>query len=599
MKNKYSIIFLLLLLLCLFSSRAFAEANDVIKATIQSSPEKFDKPGNFEVNITITNVGNETIGPVTLYSPDGKRVLDFGENGEASIAEGSQLNYTGTWTLKQSDLEKGEIKYYIKYPLKQSDGSTSQQNKSLSAKFEYTKASGDLVIEREITPMAAKKGQKVSIIYTVKNTGTEPVKSFSLSENSNISKTAKTIASIAPEAEEIIEFTVTMGTKNLKSQGKATWKVGKANKNKTFDATTITYGEAKLSAKLNSSDTGILAGAQVTLNLTITNSGTVSYDSITVTEPTLGITEEIESLAAGASTTYSKEIVVNENSKYKFIINAKDSTGDSLEISSNEVEIKTILESQQLNLSVQASADKEVFYDDGGRIKFTISVTNNSISDVKNVAIYQRDVKVYTFSLIAAGQTKTVARDFTLSQSGKYRFDARAKNVINEEINFEGNEIYIEVIAPTAVPVIITPSPLPPLVTIAPKTWEDAPESFEQTGRLLNTLARISAGIAGFLIVTIGVSLALRFNFLKHGKNIQASIQNIKKRDYYREAAVEEISYVRKPKFEPLAEAAPVDKEIIEEAPFADEVLPSNNQSETAQNEYPNNYRRRSPGDSL
>lgn len=599
MKNKYSIIFLLLLLLCLFSSRAFAEANDVIKATIQSSPEKFDKPGNFEVNITITNVGNETIGPVTLYSPDGKRVLDFGENGEASIAEGSQLNYTGTWTLKQSDLEKGEIKYYIKYPLKQSDGSTSQQNKSLSAKFEYTKASGDLVIEREITPMAAKKGQKVSIIYTVKNTGTEPVKSFSLSENSNISKTAKTIASIAPEAEEIIEFTVTMGTKNLKSQGKATWKVGKANKNKTFDAATITYGEAKLSAKLNSSDTGILAGAQVTLNLTITNSGTVSYDSITVTEPTLGITEEIESLAAGASTTYSKEIVVNENSKYKFTINAKDSTGDSLEISSNEVEIKTILESQQLNLSVQASADKEVFYDDGGRIKFTISVTNNSISDVKNVAIYQRDVKVYTFSLIAAGQTKTVARDFTLSQSGKYRFDARAKNVINEEINFEGNEIYIEVIAPTAVPVIITPSPLPPLVTIAPKTWEDAPESFEQTGRLLNTLARISAGIAGFLIVTIGVSLALRFNFLKHGKNIQASIQNIKKRDYYREAAVEEISYVRKPKFEPLAEAAPVDKEIIEEAPFADEVLPSNNQSETAQNEYPNNYRRRSPGDSL
>lgn len=594
MKNKVLFLLLLLAVLVFGISLASAEAADPIKATIQSSPEKVDGPQDLDINITITNVGGEMSGPVVLISPDGKRVSDFGENGAVTLAEGSSKTYTGKWTLKQSDLEKGEIKYYITYPITLADGSSSTQNKFLAAKFEYSKASGDLNIVREITPAAAKKGQKVKITYTITNNGSEAAKSFKLTENTNVAKTPHSIASIEPGEEKTIEFTVTMGTKNLKSAGKATWKMGNQNKTKTFDSATITYGEAKLSAKLSASDTGVLAGSNVVLTLNLSNSGTVAYSDITVTDPTLGEVFSGETLAAGAKLSLEKEITVESNAKYQFTVSATDATGEKTELKTSEIEIKTILESEQMSLKVSVVADKDVFYDDGGRIKFTISVTNNSLGDAKRVAIYQRDVKVYTFALISPGQTKTVARDFTLTQSGKYRFDAKAKNVINKEVTFEGNEIYIEVIAPTAEPVVITPSPLPPLVTLAPKTWADAPDSFENTGKLLNTLARITGIISALLVGTIGLSLVLRANYVKKSKNIKASIKKLKpKRNYYQQATVEEIIPSPKPSFEPAESSSFMTAELSEDAPFADGLG-----KEEGSAEHPN-YRRRSPGDKI
>ncbi len=597
MKNKVFFAVLILLTLFFANHLVYAESVDPIKATIQSSPEKVDGVRELDISITITNVGNETSGAIVLFSPDGKRVLDFGEKGEITLAEGSSKTYTGKWTLKQSDLESGEIKYYIKYPIKQADGSESTQNKFLSAKFEYTKVSSDVNITREITPLAAKKGQEVSVVYTITNNGTEAIRNFHITENSSISKEGKSLASIPAGEEKKITFTVKMGTKNLRSAGKATWKIGNESKSKTFDSATITYGEAKLSAKLTSSETGILAGSNVVLSLALNNTGTVAYTNINVTDATLGEVFSGESLAAGASLTLDKEITVESASKYQFIVTATDATGETVEIKTGTVEIKTILESEQLSLSVSAVADKDVFYDDGGRIKFTISVTNNSLSDAKNVTVFERDVNVYTFALISPGQTKTVARDFTLTQSGKYRFDARARNKINEMLTFEGNEIYIEVIAPTAVPIVITPSPLPPLVTLAPKTWEDAPASFESTGKLLNTLAMITGGIAAVLLTTVGLSLALRANYVSKSKNVKASIKKLKpKRNYYQQATVEEITPGSKPTTDLPDKSSFLDNEAANEAPFADMIdTPMHTSADAA----PSTYRRRSPGDNI
>ncbi len=594
MKRK-SLLFLILLAIALFAvTFSLGESTDPIKATIQYSPTQVSGIQDIEVNITITNVSSgENTKTVTLYSPDGKRVLDFGENGDVVLTEGSSKTYSGKWTLSQSDLEKGEIKYYIRYPLSKEDGTEEVKSKFLAATFESAqKNENGVSFERVISPLTAPKGQEITIDYIIVNNSGDTIKNIKIQENKAISKDTKTLATLAAGEQGKLSFTTKMGTKNLKSHPVITYRVDNKVKKVNIEDKTISYGEAKVNAKLTLSDTGVLVGSTVKLSLDLNNTGTIGYSNVVVSDSNLGELFSGENLPAGASLHLEKDVVVEKDTSFNLNVVGIDESGSKIEVNTGAQTVRTITESQQLSLSVNTVADKEVFYDDGGRIKFTISVSNNSLGEAKNVAIYQRDTHVYTFQSIAPGQTKSVARDFTLSQSGKYRFDAKVKNVINEDLTFNGNELYIEVIAPTAVPVIITPSPLPPLVTIAPKQWSDAPESFANNGRTLNTLTIVSLALFGFFAGIALISLALRGLALYKSNNAKGNIKTLKNsRNYYKPAETKEEVQTHEP------QASIVFEE--NDSPYADVVETEETHTEDADTMRTANIRRRSPGDSL
>lgn len=601
MKNRLLLIILLLAIYLISPSIYFAEVSDPIKASIQYSPASLSAPQDIEINITITNVGTEDMTePVTLYSPDGKIIKDFGENGQVLLSVGSSKTYSGKWSISQSDLENGEIKYYIKYNITDENGDKKSITKELVAKYEYAKSQDEFSITRDINPAFAKKNQDVNVIYTLVNNTDKIVKNIKIIEDKSLSQKPQTLAKIEAGETKKIVFSKKMGNKNIKSAGNVSYRLNNKLKKQKFDAQTITLGESRLHVKLSASSAGVVVGNEVTLKLVIENKGNIDYYNLSVSDPKLGEVFSGETSTAGSKLTLEKTITMQENQDFQFTITANDNSGEKIESKSNKITVKTILESQQLSLSVQTVSDKEVFYDDGGRIKFTISVQNNSLGDAKNVEIWQRDVKVYTFSNIAPGQTKTVSRDFTLSQSGRYMFEARAKDAIGEEKIFKGNEIYVEVIAPTAPPIVITPSPIPPLVTIAPKTWKDAPESFAHTGKTFNTLSIIFGSISGILLMLMLVSVSTRIIKINKAKKAKASIPNLSSyRDYFKEDFNNEDENPSNSDAKINANAiAEFDKFDInnaetDDAPFADDIAPSKTETFERVN------RRRSPGDDI
>lgn len=606
MKNKSILLVLLIAISFIILPFAIAEEVDPVKASIQYSPASISGPQDIEVNITITNVGTEDMTePVTLYSPDGKIIKDFGENGQILLAVGSSKTYTGKWTLTQKDLTNGEIKYYIKYNILNEDGSTKSITKLLPAKFEYTEAEAEneLSITRDINPTLAKKNQEINVTYTFVNNTDKAIRNIKVTEDKSLAKKAQTLGSVEPGETKKIVFSKVMGKKNLKSSGKVTYKQGNTLKKKNFDAQTITYGESNLVVKLSADDKGVIVGDEVKLTLTIENKGNVDYYNLSVTDPKLGEVFSGETSAAGSKLKLEKSVTMQENQDFEFSITASDATGEKFEAKSNKITVKTILESQQLSLSVQTVSDKEVFYDDGGRIKFTISVKNNSLGEAKNVEIWQRDVKVYTFSQIAPGQTKTVSRDFTLSQSGKYMFEARAKNAIGEDMVFKGNEIYVEVIAPTAPPVVITPSPIPPLITMAPKTWNDAPDAFEKTGKTFNTLSIIFGAVSGIFVLMLLVSYIRRIAIIQKAKSAKASIPEVTSyRDYFSESDDNTTEQDEENNAKSvLSENESIDDLQIDDstAPFADSSILNKSADEGIDVETKKQHRRRSPGDEI
>ncbi|NMD39016.1 MAG: hypothetical protein GYA87_10110, partial [Christensenellaceae bacterium] len=476
MKNKIiPLLLLIVILIITVSVGALASSYDPVRATISYSPKAVSGLDQLNISITITNVGDgDMIEPVVLYAPNGKPVADFGEDGAVKLSVGASKTYKGVWQLRQSDLDSGAVKYYVKYTMFNDKGEKVQQLKYLSAKFEYENVISDLQISRDISPTVATQDQEVTVTYTFVNKGNVSATNIKVVENKSIATKAKTLDRVLPGEEATIVFTQKMGKKNLVSSSTVTYKSEKSNKKKTFDSQTITFGESKLSAKLKSSSKGVLVGETVKLTLDLENKGNIDFNNLNISDENLGDIFTGQSLVAGQKLSLEKELIVNEPAKYQFIINGTDSTNNEISVKTNAIEVKSINEDQKLTMVVSAEADKTTVFDDNGKVRFTISVNNNSLGEAKNVKIHHGDVDVYTFTEINPGQTKTIIRDFSLTMPGEYKFTATCKNALDEEVSFDSQSIYIDVSSPTMVPIIITPTPLPPLVTIAPKTLMDA-----------------------------------------------------------------------------------------------------------------------------
>ena len=100
---------LVLAALCLSA----ALAADPLKVSMELSASRFSAPETIAVSISVTNTGScDLAGPVTLYDPDGRMVEAFGT---PTLAAGESRNWTGEWTVTQSQLEAGKITFMIRY----------------------------------------------------------------------------------------------------------------------------------------------------------------------------------------------------------------------------------------------------------------------------------------------------------------------------------------------------------------------------------------------------------------------------------------------------------------------------------------------------
>ena len=129
---------LVLAALCLSA----ALAADPLKVSMELSASRFSAPETIAVSISVTNTGScDLAGPVTLYDPDGRMVEAFGT---PTLAAGESRNWTGEWTVTQSQLEAGKITFMIRYTvysgLIDENGQNTQVRKAkrFSKKILYT-----------------------------------------------------------------------------------------------------------------------------------------------------------------------------------------------------------------------------------------------------------------------------------------------------------------------------------------------------------------------------------------------------------------------------------------------------------------------------
>lgn len=504
MKRRFLIGLMVCVALCCLCVAASA-ATDPLKFAMELSQTKFTTTQEITVSITVSNAGEEDMpGPVTLYYPNGQVVEEFGN---PTLAVGASQSWSGTWMVTQKQLEAGKITFKVKYSMYNDDGELTNKTKNFSLPITYETASAEdakvqVEINRTITPTVAEKGQEVNVIYDVVNAGEVEITDVTIKENSSISKSTGTIASIPAGEKASYTFTVTMGTKNLTSQSIITYKANGKTLAAQKDKATIKYGQVNLSATLEADKKGGAPGDIVKLTLTLKNTGKVDYTNINVTDPTLGVVLSNITLQAGKTETYTKEVAITESVDYLYTLTATDANELETVTSTGKVSVTAVSPEDQVLLSVTAQSDRDTVYAIPGTVKFTVTVTNEGANEVKDVYVSASGVQLYHFPTIAAGESRSFSRDVSVSMAGQYQFAAVCKNLLQEDVTFLSNIIPIQYAQPTPEPTeapIVTP-PQPDYVETP--TSDGLPEYVDSVQKALDVvwtvcavLAVISAGL--------------------------------------------------------------------------------------------------------
>ncbi|MBQ6061684.1 MAG: hypothetical protein IJL36_09615 [Clostridia bacterium] len=494
-------------LILLVTGSALA-ANDSLKFNMELSSSKFTGPTTITVSITVSNAGESDLpGPVTLYYPSGKQVEEFGS---PTLTAGSSKNWSGPWSVTQKELDEGKIIFIVRYSAYNDAGELKSYAAELKRTIQYSGAEPELDVKRSIIPQTASDGQEVSVIYEITNNGSADVSSVSIKENASIAKDSASIGSIKAGETAKHVFTVKMGKKDLTSSATVSFKAGGKSYTSKVENATIKYGKINLSATLSADKKGGAPGEAVKLTLKLKNSGSTDFTNVVVTDEKLGTVFENVTVPKGQSLTLEKDLTITETQDLLFTVKGEDGKGQAVETATGQVKVIATDPTQQIVLSVNAEADRDVVYTIPAQVRFTVTVTNNSNVDVSNIAVYAVNTRLYTFASIPAGQSQTFVRDVMISEKGTFQFEARANDQLGQTLNFPSNGIRIDHSAPTPEPTatpVVTPV-APVQITYPPATAE--PTWISQAEGIADSLKWILAAVAGALAILLLIGAVRR-----------------------------------------------------------------------------------------
>ena len=488
----------LLTVLFLLTVPALAEDSPV-SAQISISPAELSVPGPVDVSISVTNIsGSDMTQPVTLYDPNGQVVSGFGRSGSATLKAGATMSASLKTNVSQEMLDQGAVTYTLRWQ----DESGQELALPLTAQVRFSGEKAGLRIVRTISPAVVRSGQTVKVTYELTNTGDVSISNIQVREK--LSRTPKTLKNLAKGATTTVDFTAKMGNADLTSSAEITYKPAGTGKSETatIEAATIPVAVKGLNVEISLDKNAVDIGETVRLVMTARNDGNITYTQVSATDKKLGTVFENLTIPAYSTITEEKELTVTEPSSYQLKLTLPDNTGMTNSMDTNTVSVSAYDPEKELLLTLLLTSDKESITSAPEDVSMTLVVTNTSNVDCKNIEITQNALSIYTIPELAAGQSATVKRDFTVSQAGAFRFTATTKDTIGNTVRFESNTLTLNYTRVTPAPTA-TPAPtVPPLETLPPADYSD-------TGSILRTLRNVLYTASNVLGVLAAVALVL------------------------------------------------------------------------------------------
>jgi len=308
----------------------------------------------------------------------------------------------------------------------------------------------------------AKLGQVVTYTITVVNDGNQVLKDVNVVDK--LTGMDETIAVFNPGTTEIFytEYTVTEEDilrgyihNSATAKGKDEDEEEGGDEDEEDTPTEEKKSELTLVKDANKSE-GVVEGETVTYTITVTNSGNLTAENISVVDELTGLEETIDTLAPGESkefkTTYT---VTKEDVERGYVQNVATSKGTTedgdTEGGEGEKKINTIEKSRQLTVTKTNDVPSGEKAGAGRVITYTITVENNSGFDAKNVEVTD-DLTGESWSIasLPIGAKETFTTTLTVLESylkyGTLENHATAVGTDTDDIGKLSGENFSEVV---------------------------------------------------------------------------------------------------------------------------------------------------------
>lgn len=521
---------LLLMVLVLGCAATASAADDPVRFTIQVDPESLTGPGSVKVSLRVSNSGDEDMrDPVTLYDPAGNVVAAFGDGGSYILKSGDSIPVETTWNVTQAELDAGEFAYTLKYHLDDDSGALVEFKRQAVAHVKYDGEHAALTVTRTIDPEVVRSGETATVTYELYNSGNVELKDIRIKEH--IAKNAQTVKSLPAGERTTLKFTSKIGNADLVSSAEITYKTEGSTKTQSqkVDEATIPKAVPGLDITLSSDSTGVNIGEAAKLTITFTNKGNISYSNVSVSEKTKGEILTNLSIPAGATVTETKEFILTEPTTFKVTATLPDNTGNTKTLTSNELKLGVFDPEKVILLTLNLTAEPEAVQQAPADIVFHLTVTNNSNVKAENISIDHGSTHIYTIAALEPGESVTLDRAVTISQTGNYRFTASLKDSLNNTVTFDSETLMIDRVRPTAVPTAVPKIE----VTLPPLKDAEAPDPLLTQGMNILWFAGLAlGGLFALALILFAVSSIMRIRNRSKSNAAFDHLELAERRDY-------------------------------------------------------------------
>ncbi|WP_198669837.1 DUF7507 domain-containing protein [Cognataquiflexum aquatile] len=362
--------------------------------------------------IVVTNTGNLTLNNISVSDP-----LTGLNTTIASLAPAASQSIPTSYTVKQSDIDAGKVD-------NTASAAVGAVNVSASESVSATQNPALSITKTATESTFAAVGDVLNYTIVVTNTGNVTLENVAVSDP--LTGLNTTIASLAPLASQSIPTSYTITQADIdagKVDNTASAVVGSVNVSAS-ESVSATQSPALSITKTATESTFAAVGDVLNYTIVVTNTGNVTLNNISVSDPLTGLNTTIASLAPLASESIPTSYTVTQSD----IDSGKvDNTASAAVGSVNVTASESVTATQSPALSITKTATESTFAAVGDVLNYNIVVTNTGNVTLSNVAVSDPLTGLNTtIASLAPAASQSIPTSYTVTQA-----DIDAGNVDN------------------------------------------------------------------------------------------------------------------------------------------------------------------------
>ena len=413
-----------------------ASAAADVDMNVTFSPTSLSTGGNIDLNVDVRNNGDAIQNAV--LSVDGRNLKEFGD-----IGSGDVKTYGGEYEVATSKIGQ-DIKVVLTYEFEGAEKQVSQTIR-VAKKEANVKVSAQVKASKESVP----RGTKVTFTFAIENEGDTKIENATISASAlNGGKAVCDAFSLAAGKSKVVTYVGEI-QKSITVSPKLKYTAAGKTYTEDMSPIDVKMTEAELEVTAVAESTSVEAGAQVPIDVTIKNTGSMDLKNLKLTGPDGEyISLKSKSLAAGESTSGQYTATVTESTSLEFKVTAEDSEGEEYSFSADPVELEVAAApspsdySQVLTLEVTKDESQ---LKDTGKVTFKLTLTNNGTEVFTNVVISEPTLGNIDSLATMAGGTREIAIEQEVKEDTQFAFKVTATDPAGNPLTIEATPIDVVV----------------------------------------------------------------------------------------------------------------------------------------------------------